>query len=275
MAEKKYHIVNFSNPSRILPPPEVTIVRYGIDYQVKFWNSIRCLTRFWRIYWNDTPGAILEFTDRTIVMSPGTMILIPPYTLSTAHTVMPFAHNFVEFTCNLSFAPLKPEPLIFDAAKFAPKIDMYTPADRKNLALHVLVGTILLSIQEENLGSGNILQIDERIKRVLEYMDKHPMKNYSVTELSKYANLSEPRFMHLFKQETGYTPRNYWIHQRIEIVGKFLWDTDLSISEIAARTGFVDRSHLSRVFKKHTGHTPAQVRKKCALKNNCLRAEKD
>ena len=54
----------------------------------------------------------------------------------------------------------------------------------------------------------------------------------------------------------------HWFHLRMELVGKMLFETDLSISEIAVMAGFVDRSHLSRVFKKHTGATPAQVRKK-------------
>jgi AraC-like DNA-binding protein len=262
MVENRYKVINFTNPSRILPQPDITIEKTGLEMHIAQWNMPWCISRLWRLYWNDTPGAVLKFNGNGIVMSPGTMVLIPPNTPASAVTVMPFIHNFIEFSTGASFFSVKAEPVIFETEKYAGILSFTEAASRRTLALYLLVGELLLAIPPENMGDSNTPNLDERIKKVLEYMDKHPMKNYSVTELSKYANLSEPRFMHLCKQETGYTPRNYWIHQRIEIVGKFLWDTDLSISEIAARTGFVDRSHLSRVFKKHTGHTPAQVRKK-------------
>ena len=41
-----------------------------------------------------------------------------------------------------------------------------------------------------------------------------------------------------------------------------LEDTTLSIPEIAEETGFIDRSHLSRVIKAAFGLTPAAIRKK-------------
>ena len=80
--------------------------------------------------------------------------------------------------------------------------------------------------------------------------------------MSKAVNLSETRFLHLFKSETGMTPRQYLLRRRLEIIWKLLTDTEISIPEIAERTGFVDRSHLSRVFKAQTNYTPAEIRKK-------------
>ena len=66
----------------------------------------------------------------------------------------------------------------------------------------------------------------------------------------------------MFKDETGFTPRDYWLKQRLDLVLRMLEDTDLSIPEIAEEAGFTDRSHLSRVIKAQFGLTPAAIRKK-------------
>jgi hypothetical protein len=107
MIKNRYKIIDFVNPSRKLPKPELTIERCGLHFHLNYWNSPPCISRFWRLYWNDSPGAILEFNDVSIVMSPGTMVLIPPYTMSLAHTIAPFIHNFVEFSTGPSFASFR------------------------------------------------------------------------------------------------------------------------------------------------------------------------
>jgi len=40
-----------------------------------------------------------------------------------------------------------------------------------------------------------------------------------------------------------------------------LQDKDLSIKEIAGRLGFLEASHFSNYFKKHTSQSPAEYRK--------------
>lgn len=264
MIKNRYKIINFSNPSRELPPPELTIVNYGFNRSLEYWNSPRCISKFWRLYWNDSPGAILEFNDGSIVMSPGTMVLIPPYTMSMAHTVAPFIHNFVEFSTGTFFAFVKNKPIIFEAEKYTKLLFEGQSAEKQSLAVYVTIGSLLLNIPPENFGDPGTNRhhaSDERIQKVLEYIDKHQIQKYSLDELCRCANLSKPRFLALFKAEIGITPRLYWIFHRMELIGKLLTDTDMSISEIAAQTGFVDRSHLSRVFCKHTGMTPAAMRK--------------
>ncbi len=261
MVENRYKVINFTNPSRILPQPDITIEKTGLKMHIAQWNMPWCVSRLWRLYWNDTPGAVLKFNGNGIVMSPGTMVLIPPNTPASAVTVMPFIHNFIEFSTGASFFSVKAEPLIFKTEKYAGILSFTEAASRRTLALYLLVGELLLAIPPENMGDSNTPNLDERIRKVLEYMEKHPMQKYSLDELCRCANLSKPRFLALFKENIGLTPRMYWRYQRMELIGKMLIETDLSISEIATQNGFVDRSHLSRVFKCHTGATPAQVRK--------------
>jgi AraC family transcriptional regulator len=49
-------------------------------------------------------------------------------------------------------------------------------------------------------------------------------------------------------------------HLRIEFARRELAGTEAALSDIAAAAGFCDQSHFSRMFKRHTGLTPAEYR---------------
>lgn len=59
-----------------------------------------------------------------------------------------------------------------------------------------------------------------------------------------------------FSQVEGITVEQYFLLQRIERVKELVRYGDLTLSEIADRTGFSSVAHLSAQFKKLTGMTP-------------------
>ena len=262
MATNRYNIVKFAQLGRNLERVDIRIVKYDLKLQVDHWNLNNRLSRFWLVYWNDTAGATLEFQNFSVDMAPGKMILIAPYTLVTAHTLKPFIHNFVEFDADNPFKMVKCAPLVFPAAEFAPELPAQSTAVQKSLGLYAMVEHLLLQISQKEHPQQKQDIFDPRIQAALKYMDDHFMKKYSVSELCRHINLSKPRFLHLFKDETGFTPRDYWLKQRLDLVLRMLEDTDLSIPEIAEEAGFTDRSHLSRVIKARFGLTPAAIIKK-------------
>ncbi len=60
----------------------------------------------------------------------------------------------------------------------------------------------------------------------------------------------------LFTQVEGITIEQYFLLQRMERVKELIKYDELTISEIADRTGFSSVAHLSAQFKKFTGMTP-------------------
>src|SRR5262249_29384347 len=79
--------------------------------------------------------------------------------------------------------------------------------------------------------------------------------------LAAVAYLSPYHFARQFKAATGLPPHRYVIARRVERAQQLLQDGgDLSLAEIAARTGFSDQSQLARHFKRLVGVTPGQFR---------------
>jgi len=66
----------------------------------------------------------------------------------------------------------------------------------------------------------------------------------------------------LFSSREDFTIEKYYILQRIERVKELLSYGELTLSEIAWKTGFSSVHHLSAQFKKLTGMTPTQYKKK-------------
>jgi AraC family transcriptional regulator len=97
------------------------------------------------------------------------------------------------------------------------------------------------------------------LQQVKEYVNEYLSQDLKLIELSAIAQLSPYHFLRLFKQHMGITPHQYILQQRIERAKHLLQHSELSIAEIAVRTGFSDQSHLTKCFKRRFGVTPRQL----------------
>lgn len=120
----------------------------------------------------------------------------------------------------------------------------------------VSYGFSLIDDKKSQLISGIKAEV---IKWIQEYnFNKTPLKFsvYVENQLGKdYTYISN-----LFSEVEGQTIEQYLILQRIEKVKELLVYDELSLSDIAMKTGFSGGSHLSAQFKKVIGLTPSHFK---------------
>lgn len=126
---------------------------------------------------------------------------------------------------------------------------------RTALAIHLLRN---YCVTRPRLSSHSSGLSQTRLTLVKDYIQAHLHQELTVQELAAIAQLSPYHFLRLFKQHTGFTPHQFVLQQRIGRAKHLLQHSQLSISEIALRTGFCDQSHLTRHFKRALGVTPKQ-----------------
>jgi AraC family transcriptional regulator len=80
-------------------------------------------------------------------------------------------------------------------------------------------------------------------------------------ELASRCGMSRGHLIRAFKQSTGMPPHRWLLAQRVDRARDLLRNTAAPISEIALDCGFADQSHLTRVFSKAVGASPAAWRR--------------
>src|ERR1700746_4215845 len=104
--------------------------------------------------------------------------------------------------------------------------------------------------------------VDRRVSAALELIHSNLHERISIAELARAVNLSRWRFCHLFKTEISLSPSDYIGTLRMREAERMLGETFLSVKEIRAELGNLDRTHFSRAFKKFRGLTHAQFRRR-------------
>ena len=108
-------------------------------------------------------------------------------------------------------------------------------------------------------------QIDRRVRVVVEHLHANLCTRTSVADLARSVNMSRWRFCHLFKIEMSQSPSHYMGILRMREAQRMLSETFLSVKEIRAKLGNIDRSHFNREFKNFCGLTPTEFRRRLNL----------
>ena len=83
-------------------------------------------------------------------------------------------------------------------------------------------------------------------------------KTFSIDEMAEEAHLGKYRFIRLFKQQTGYTPVEYIIRQRILHAQMLFIDGTHTLKEVASMIGYNNLTYFTRSFKIITELTPSE-----------------
>ncbi|HHW22407.1 MAG TPA: response regulator [Clostridiaceae bacterium] len=109
--------------------------------------------------------------------------------------------------------------------------------------------------------TGNISDIrNEYFKKIIDYINRNFYKDISIQSLSRDYALNSNYLCQLFRRELGMTFTDYLTGLRINYSKELLKNTDLTLGEIAGKSGYTDYFYFIRVFKKITGKSPGQFR---------------
>lgn len=130
------------------------------------------------------------------------------------------------------------------------------PLFLETLALALVTGLIDLPAQDDAAPPMGGLT-PAQLRRVTRLVHDHPSQRMPVDRMAEAAGLSKSWFSTAFRKTTGQTPQQWQQQQRIELAKQVLLSGPVTIAEVADRLGFADQAHLTRIFRRHEGTTPA------------------
>lgn len=119
----------------------------------------------------------------------------------------------------------------------------------------------LMGVDRPYEGSLSHLPQCARLAPVLQHIDAHFAEIIPMSELSKLAGCSERQMNRHFNGIFSMSARDFIMHRRIQAAIALLHG-DEPLARVAIDCGFCDQSHFNRAFRKLTGETPAQFRRR-------------
>jgi AraC family transcriptional regulator, transcriptional activator of pobA len=139
------------------------------------------------------------------------------------------------------------------ASEHARPLDVVQPA-----LLSALLRALLLRLER-------YVRDDElppaQLQRFFTILERDCMRTRSVAHFAKAAGISSRRLGELLLEHTGRSTKTV-IDERVVLEHKrLLAHTEISVKELAERTGFEEPTNLVKFFRHHTGTTPLDFRR--------------
>lgn len=109
-------------------------------------------------------------------------------------------------------------------------------------------------------GQGLAAPRSRAIQRAIALMREHLEEPLSVVALAQRVGQTQRRLEQGFQRELGATPRSVYRRLRLLPARKLVEESDLSVAEIAVRSGYANPAAMTRAFAAEFGVTPRAIR---------------
>jgi AraC-like DNA-binding protein len=126
-----------------------------------------------------------------------------------------------------------------------------------DLALQELLVRIIQTQTAEGMSKGRT-GTTSPIHAIADFVRANITKNINLKQLSEKACMSTTSFYRYFKKETGMSPIEFILSEKIKHAKHLLKTPGIQVNEVCFMAGFDDCNYFIRLFKKHEGITPKQ-----------------
>ena len=237
------------------------LIEYGNTVVKPSWELIEDVpTGFSRIYYVLEGDLTYEAADVRCPLRPGFLYALPstvPYHV--------WRNREKDFACTY---------LHVDFSKYRVN-GLIELAVEENSCLRDFISAVAKAISEKRIGlleqlaedfsfflqdNESFVQNSQMLTRVQQHILRHISEELTIEGLSRLFNYHPNYFIRLFRRETGYTPYQYIMQQRMQYAVTQL-NKGLPNEEVCYACGYTDSSTFTRAFRKYYGVAPQKYRK--------------
>ena len=161
---------------------------------------------------------------------------------------------------NVFYTGVSPDyPWIYNQMIRELQLQRVNHEDMISLYMHHIFITINRYIKERRETKNDTIN---DIERAAHYFKDNYNKQISIEQYAAEHLMSVNWFIHSFKSVMKMSPMQYIISLRIAMAKGYLENSTKNIAEISNEVGYENALYFSRLFRKYTGMTPTEYRKK-------------
>ncbi len=125
-----------------------------------------------------------------------------------------------------------------------------------------MLGRDCINSSDESSNTNNQKQLEyvNLFFNVCNYINDHCTENIKLDNIANIAGFSKFHFVRLFKQVMNISCYDYLISRRIMLAEKLLTNPDISIMQVAMKSGFSSLATFNRLFKAKKCCTPTEYK---------------
>ncbi|WP_412553063.1 GlxA family transcriptional regulator [Shimia sp. MIT1388] len=128
-------------------------------------------------------------------------------------------------------------------------------------ALALEVAQLFMTRDSARSHEGGATPAGRVVNRALAVMQDHLEEPLALPEVARRAGVTQKTLAARMLAELGATPAVVYRRLRLNLARKLVVDTDLSVSEVALRSGYGDPAAMTRAFRAEFATTPQALRK--------------
>ncbi|MFC5449274.1 AraC family transcriptional regulator [Paenibacillus aestuarii] len=274
------HDIGKSGPIHHLPsigaPPPLSVQYLGINDCEPGYRNIRKLAKITVFGFVRSGQGFVKVDNQTYTASRGDVFILPAgcrhEVASDRDHEKPWSYIWLNISGNwilkmLEAYQLLPHIVTQDRGLEHLFTEAIALAEQKSVdgtqdaqaELEVIVMRIIVGLSAALRKRGDALP--SRVQAIKQLLDKSVLQPFDSAGLSSHFGISIKQINRLFKRETGTTIYSYILTQKLEIAKRMLLDSQMTISDIGYKLGYVDPHYFSNLFNTKTGVRPSDYRK--------------
>ncbi len=129
-------------------------------------------------------------------------------------------------------------------------------------AIALEICRLLLALNNKNTSEELRIHREKTAAKIKNYIDSFDSSSITLDDVAARFGYDKAYIIHSFKKEYDISPYKYIIRRRINIAKNLLGTTGMSVGAVSSALGFTGVRHFSTTFKKYTGLTPSEFKKK-------------
>ena len=220
------------------------------------WPGIRC---WWIFHYVFSGSGVFRIHEKDYVCHAGDIFVIPPdiITMYEADHDDPWQYAWIGFTSTLGLPYQLPPVLHCPSAEpvFSRISEVLSIEQGQSAFLNARLWDFFSLLIRQKVIQGN--KIGNHVDMAIKIMLKEYMNGITIEEIAARLNLNRNYLSHIFKAQTGKSPKQYLNFLQLSDAAALLRNENYSIASVATAVGFSDIFHFSKTFKAFYGMSPS------------------